>query len=150
MPRRTGSALFLQHPRGMRMFGGVLLGVVVLGAGCYHHEDEYGPGYARATPIEVAVAPPAPIDEQPPPEPYVGSVWMAGYWDWRADVGRHVWVAGHWARPPQAGVVYMPPSWRADGRGRYQRLPGRWIPGQARDPYGRHVAYDSYGRPHYF
>ena len=50
----------------MRIFGGILLlGVVVLGAGCYHHEDEYGPGYARSNEIAVAVAPPAPIDEQP-------------------------------------------------------------------------------------
>ena len=133
----------------MRTLGGVLLGVVVLGAGCYH--DRYATAsYARARPVEVAVAPPAPIDEQPPPEPYVGAVWMAGYWDWRADVDRHVWVAGHWSTPPRVGVVYMPPSWRNNGHGRYYRTPGRWIEGQARDPYGRHVAYDSYGRPHYF
>jgi hypothetical protein len=133
----------------MRTLGGVLLGVVVLGAGCYHDDGYATATYPRARPVAVAVAPPAPIDEQPPPEPYAGSVWMAGYWDWRPDMGRHVWVAGHWATPPRAGVVYMPPSWQSTGRG-YVRTPGRWVQGQSRDAYGRHVAYDSYGRPHYF
>jgi YXWGXW repeat-containing protein len=132
----------------MRILGGLFLGVVVLGAGCYHDYSYDQPVSAR--PFTVAVAPPPPIEEQPPPEPYLGSVWMAGFWDWRGDLGRHVWVAGHWATAPRVGVVYMPPSWQPDGHGRYYRADGRWVAGVGRDAYGRHLAYDSLGRPHYF
>jgi WXXGXW repeat (2 copies) len=134
----------------MRRLGGLVLGVVVLGAGCYHEEYAYEPGYVAARPVTIAVPPPAPVPEQPPPEPYAGAVWMSGYWDWAPDTGRHVWIPGHWATPPRVGVIYMPPSWRADGRGGWYRVPGRWVAGASRDAYGRHIAYDSYGRPHYF
>jgi WXXGXW repeat (2 copies) len=134
----------------MRTLGGLLIGVVLAGAGCYSDEYASQPAYATARPVTVAVPPPAPVDEVPPPEPYPGAVWMAGYWDWRADQNRHVWVAGHWATPPRAGVAYMPPSWHADPHGGYYRMPGRWVAAPTRDAYGRHIAYDSYGRPHYF
>jgi hypothetical protein len=133
----------------MRIIGGLLLGVVAFGAACYYHDTAYE-RVAYNRPVTVAVAAPPPIEEQPPPEPYLGAAWMAGYWDWRADLGRHVWVAGHWATPPRTGVVYMPPSWQPDAHGRYFRVEGRWVAGVARDPYGRHLAYDSLGRPHYF
>lgn len=134
----------------MRSLGGLLIGVVLAGAGCYH-DDEYAtqPAYA-VRPVTVAAPPPAPVPEVPPPEPYAGAVWMSGYWDWRADLGRHVWVAGHWATPPRPGVAYMPPSWRSDPNGGYYRVPGRWVVAPTRDAYGRHIAYDSLGRPHYF
>jgi hypothetical protein len=132
-----------------RTLGGLLLGVVVAGAGCYT-DTPMQPVYATARPVTIAVAPPPLVDEQPSPEPYVGAVWMAGYWDWRADLGRHVWVAGHWGTPPRAGVAYMPPSWHAYPSGGYYRAPGRWVAGPNRDAYGRHIAYDSNGRPHYF
>ena len=134
----------------MRILGGLLFGVVALGAGCYHDDYATQPAYATTRPVTVAVPPPALVEEQPPPEPYAGAVWMAGYWDWRADLGRHVWVAGHWGAAPRPGLVYMPPSWHADGRGYYYRSQARWVPGVARDPYGRHVSYDALGRPHYF
>lgn len=121
-------------------------------AGCY--ADEYATPtvtvYHARAPLTVAVAPPPPVDEVPPRAPYPGAVWMAGYWDWRADAGRYVWIAGHWAAPPRAGIVYMPPSWRVSPHGGYYRVPGRWIAGSPRDAYGRHLAYDSAGRPHYF
>lgn len=134
----------------MRTLGGLLIGCVLAGAGCYH-DDEYATQPAYATrPVTVAVAPPAPVDEMPPPEPFRGAVWMAGYWDWRGDTNRYVWVAGHWATAPRVGVAYMPPSWRADARGGYYRVPGRWVSAPTRDAYGRHIAYDAYGRPHYF
>jgi hypothetical protein len=47
-------------------------------------------------------------------------------------------------------VVWMPPRWESDGRGRYHLLQGRWANGVERDAYGRHVYYDAAGRPHYF
>ncbi len=122
-----------------------------LGAGCYG-EYEATPAYAVARPLPVTVAapPPLPVDEVPPPAPYTSAVWLAGDWDWRAHLGRHVWIAGHWGTPPRAGVVYMPPSWHLSANGGYYRAPGRWILGASRDRYGRHVAYDALGRPHYF
>ncbi len=122
---------------------------VTLGAGCYSHEYVARPAYVART-VTVSTPPPAPVDEVPPPEPFPGAVWMAGYWDWRPELGRHVWVAGHWATPPQTGVAYMPPSWHADPRGGYYLAPGRWFAAPTRDAYGRHIAYDSWGRPHYF
>ena len=125
-------------------------GATLLG-GCY--DSNYTPMQPVATaprPVTVAVAPPEPAVEQPSPSPYPGAVWMAGYWDWRADMGRHVWVAGKWATPPRPGVVYMPPRWVPDGAGRYYRTNGQWLNDVSHDPYGRHVYYDAAGRAHYF
>ncbi len=133
-----------------RTLAALLLGVVVAGAGCY--SDEYYPAQTAYAPrpATVAVAPPPPVDEVPPSTPYPNAVWMSGYWAWRGDLGRHVWVAGHWGMPPQPGLAYMPPSWHATDNGSWYLMPGRWVAGPNRDAYGRHVAYDSNGRPHYF
>jgi len=136
--------------RTLMTMSAVVFGAALGGAGCYDDQYAARPVYATPQPVTVAVAPPPPVDEVPPPEPYVGAVWLAGYWDWRNDLGRHVWVAGHWAAPPRAGVVYVPPSWHVAPRGGYYRVPGRWVAGVARDRWGRHLAYDAYGRPHYF
>jgi hypothetical protein len=133
--------------RTLVAFTGVLLGVVVAGAGCYSDDYAARPAYARAVTV---APPPAPVDEVPPAEPYAGAVWMSGYWDWRPEVRRHVWVAGHWGTPPRSGVAYMPPSWHRNANGGYYQTPGRWVAGPARDAYGRHIAYDTNGRPHYF
>jgi hypothetical protein len=134
--------------RTLAVMGALAIGGLV-GAGCYSDEYAATPTYA-ARPVTVAVAPPAPVDEVPPASPYAGAVWQSGYWDWRADLGRHVWVAGHWGMPPRAGVAYMPPSWHAAPSGGYYRVPGRWVAQPTTDAYGRHIAYDSLGRPHYF
>ena len=134
--------------RTLATLGALALGAAVAGAGCYG--DEYAAQPVYAHPVTVSVAPPPPVDEVPPPTPYANAVWMSGYWDWRPDLGRHVWVAGHWGTAPRAGVVYMPPSWHAAPSGGYYRAPGRWVAGTSRDAYGRHIAYDSNGRPHYF
>src|SRR5262245_28171356 len=134
----------------MRPWTGLLLGAMAVGAGCYTDGYVYPSSYSGARPLTVAIPPPAPLVEQPPPEPFAGAVWMAGYWEWQPDLGRHVWIAGRWTAPPRAGVAYMPPSWRSYGRGLYYRVPGRWVVAPPRDAYGRHVAYDSLGRPYYF
>jgi hypothetical protein len=136
--------------RTLRTMGLVLFGALVIGAGCYGYDYAVTPARPVAPVVSVAVAPPPPATEIPPRQPYPGAVWMAGYWDWRADLGRHVWVAGHWATPPRAGVVWMPPQWRMSPSGSYYRVPGRWVAGTATDRFGRHLAYDSMGRPYYF
>lgn len=135
----------------MRLLGPALFALVVVGAGCYHDDEYAQPAYSYATPrpVSVAVPPPPPVDEVPPPKPFAGAVWMAGYWDWKPDLHRHVWVAGHWTTPPRAGVVWVPPRWESDGHGGYYRTGGRWVAGVTQDRYGRQVWYDTLGRPHY-
>ena len=127
------------------------LGLTALAGGCHHDDDVYRPVTTPPAAVStIAIPPPAPVLEQPSPEPYPGAVWMAGYWDYHPDAGRHVWVAGRWTRAPRAGVVWMPPRWSTDGTGRYYLNQGHWANGADRDAYGRHVYYDAVGRPHYF
>lgn len=116
---------------------------VALAAGCYAHSGYPPPG----TPAITVAPPPQPVVEVPPPEPRLGMVWTAGYWDWRTD--HYGWVPGKWVVPPRSGVVYLPPRWQEGRRGWYL-VPPRWVAGQARDRHGRLVWFDSLGRPHYF
>ena len=46
--------------------------------------------------VVVDVAPPAPYVEVVPVAPFVGAVWIGGYWGWYG--GRHHWVPGRWER----------------------------------------------------
>jgi hypothetical protein len=129
----------------------VFVGASALAGGC--HEATYTPMVPLASaerPVTVAVPPPAPVEERPSASPYPGAVWMSGYWDWRTDLGRHVWVAGRWTTPPRLGMVWMPPRWVDDGTGHWYRTAGQWVAGAATDAYGRHVWYDAAGRVHYF
>src|SRR5262249_19163854 len=57
-------------------------------------------------PIAVAWAPPPMLVEAPPPMPYVGAVWVGGYWVWE---GNWVWAAGRWAPPPRPDYVWVHP-----------------------------------------
>ena len=57
-------------------------------------------------PIAIAWAPPPLLVEAPPPLPFVGAVWIGGYWCWQ---GRWVWAAGRWAAPPMAGYTWVQP-----------------------------------------
>lgn len=138
----------MQLTGGMRVPGVLLLGVVVLGVGCYADEYAY-PSAQTGGAVSIGVPPPAPVAEVPPAAPSPGMAWTAGYWDWQPASGRYAWVAGHWVVPPRAGVVWVPPEWHADEHGRYYRSQGHWTPGVTRDRYGRQVWYDSAGRPHY-
>src|SRR5271154_7122156 len=49
-------------------------------------------GYASDGEIVATVAPPAPYVEPLPAAPFVGAVWIGGYWGYRG--GRHEWVPG--------------------------------------------------------
>ncbi|MEO8836900.1 MAG: hypothetical protein ABI364_09195 [Caldimonas sp.] len=53
----------------------------------------YGPGDA----VIVDAPPPATYVEPVPPLPYVGAIWIGGYWGWRG--GRHEWVRGRYEAP---------------------------------------------------
>ena len=85
----------------------------------------YGPGPGPAYGGEgevVGVAPPPPQYEVIGVAPFVGAVWIGGYWGWSG--GRHVWVPGRWdhGRP---GYRYVPHRWEQSGRGWHQQ-PGHW------------------------
>jgi hypothetical protein len=89
----------------------------------------YGYGYGSGAGETIAVAdmaPPAPYYEVRPVMPYVGAVWIGGYWNWYG--GRHVWVPGYWgaARP---GYVWHPYRWAPYG-GRWNLYGGGWARGR--------------------
>jgi len=72
--------------------------------------------------IDITTAPPpeqAETQGAPPP----GQVWVKGYWHWNG--ARHVWQPGHWAAPPQTGMIYEPARWE-NRNGRWFFNDGRW------------------------
>jgi hypothetical protein len=72
----------------------------------------YGPGGGEV--ITADIAPPAPYVETIPVAPFVGAVWIGGYWGFRG--GRHVWVPGRY-EAPRPGYRWEPHRWvQHDGR----------------------------------
>jgi hypothetical protein len=72
--------------------------------------------------LEVTQAPPPPqVETRPPPVP--GQMWVPGYWQWNGH--RHMWNRGHYAAPPQAGMVYEPARWE-NRHGHWAFIAGRW------------------------
>lgn len=88
--------------------------------------------------------PPAPYAEVIPPPPYVGAVWIRGYWRWHG--GGYIWIHGYYPPapavivtpaqppprvevappPPYPAAVWVPGHWR---RGYYNWV---WVPGHYR------------------
>lgn len=89
-------------------------------------------GTAAATPV-VKVAPPPPLDEQPPAERPVGNdyEWVGGYWYWADDRNEYIWVSGCWRNAPP-GRDWLPGQWVrvADG---YHWVSGAWLPEGTRE-----------------
>ena len=75
----------------------------------------------RTKPVKVRVrlAPPAPraVVVARPARPGAAWVWRSGEWLWRD--GSWQWRRAGWARPPRAGVVWVPGAWRS----------GLWVAG---------------------
>ena len=71
------------------------------------------PPVVQPAPIVVGWAPPPLLVEVPPPSPFLGAVWVGGYWVWQ---GNWVWAHGHWMGPPRADYVWVHPYYehRAD------------------------------------
>lgn len=67
--------------------------------------------------------PPPPRREVIPARPPPGMVWVGGYWSWHGD--RHLWVAGHFERPPRSRAVWVEPRWEHRGNG-YVFVEGSW------------------------
>jgi hypothetical protein len=82
--------------------------------------DADGDGYADGT--IATLPPPAPPYEVVGVAPFVGAVWIGGYWNWYG--GRYAWVPGYWG-PPRPGYTWVPPSWHRRGPG-WRQSRGGW------------------------
>ncbi|MBS0499434.1 MAG: YXWGXW repeat-containing protein [Burkholderiaceae bacterium] len=74
--------------------------------------------------VYATVAPPPPPYEVVPAVPYVGAVWIGGYWNWYG--GRHVWVPGRYVRP-RPGYHWEPHHWEHGPRGGWALRGGHWV-----------------------
>jgi hypothetical protein len=81
------------------------------------------PSYQAEAPVVVDVAPPPPIVEVVPAAPFVGALWIGGYWGWVG--GRHQWIAGHYEHP-RPGYAWRPHAWVNVG-GRWHLQNGGWV-----------------------
>ena len=70
------------------------------------------PPVVQPAPIVVGWAPPPLLVEVPPPSPFMGAVWVGGYWVWQ---GNWVWAHGHWMGPPQPSYVWVHPYYEHRG-----------------------------------
>ena len=86
---------------------------------------EFAPPSAPPQVVVVNAPPPPPVREvilecQRPSSAYL---WVDGYWAWYR--GRHVWMAGHWERPPHSNLVWVQPRWERRGHD-YLFVQGFW------------------------
>ena len=88
--------------------------------------DPYYEEYAQP----VILPPPPPRYEYPGYAPVVGSVWIAGNWNWVDS--RYIWVSGRW-ETPRSGYYWIPHRWERDGD-HWRQHGGRW----ERDTRERH------------
>lgn len=88
-------------------------------------QDVYQPPAPPVQEIVVATPPPAPIEEVRPASPFVGALWIPGFWHWQGM--RHVWVAGRWSAPP-AGHVWEADRWDHRRDNQWVHRPGHWHP----------------------
>ena len=86
----------------------------------YQARPEYQQPYQSS--VVVDVAPPAPYVEVVPPMPFLGALWIAGFWGW--DGGHHRWNAGHYEHSRE-GYSYRPHAWVQQG-GQWHMHPGGW------------------------
>lgn len=74
--------------------------------------------------VYAPAAPPPPQVEVIPVAPFVGAVWVGGYWNWVG--GRHVWVPGRYVRP-NPGYRWQPHHWVQRPGGGWWLRGGVWI-----------------------
>lgn len=95
--------------------------------------------YAHGVPppvATVAMAPPAPIYEAPPPPQY-GYTWVAGEHYWAGNA--YAWRPGRYV-PVRAGHTYYPGVWTHRG-GSYRYVPGFYRPANLPPPRYRAPVY---------
>lgn len=76
------------------------------------------------TEIMVGVPPPAPYVEVIPAAPFLGAIWINGYWGWSQ--GRHYWVPGRYERA-RPGYRWEPHHWVQGQRGNWRLHGGGWV-----------------------
>jgi hypothetical protein len=81
------------------------------------------PPVVEPPPVVIDMAPPPPQVEVVPVVPFVGAIWIGGYWGWSG--GRHVWMPGHYEHP-RAGYQWRPHAWVQEG-GRWHLHAGGWV-----------------------
>ena len=74
--------------------------------------------------VDAPAAPPPPPVEVIPPVPFVGAVWVGGYWNWYG--GRHVWVPGRYVGP-NPGYHWQPHHWEQRPGGGWWLRGGAWV-----------------------
>jgi hypothetical protein len=82
-----------------------------------------GPPVTVGGEVVVAEAPPAPLVETVTIAPDPALVWIGGVWIWSGFGWR--WEAGHWARPPRPGAVWVPHRYEYRG-GHHVWVRGGW------------------------
>ena len=99
---------------------------------------DYDPQVGAPPPVAVRWAPPPMRWEPPPPSPWIGAVWVGGYWHWN-DYDGWVWARGHWMMPPQPRYTWVEPYYEnRDGLVIY--VAGHWDPpGVVFIPPPRHI-----------
>ncbi|WP_319408370.1 hypothetical protein [uncultured Desulfosarcina sp.] len=80
------------------------------------------------TGLVAPTAPPADIEEVPPPERPAGEqfAWVPGYWGWDSDRNGYIWVSGCWRAVPP-GMSWVPGYWAPSAEG-WQWVAGFWTP----------------------
>ena len=74
--------------------------------------------------VYAPAAPPPPQVEVIPPVPFVGAVWVGGYWNWYG--GRHVWVPGRYVRA-NPGYHWRAHHWEQRPGGGWWLRGGAWV-----------------------
>jgi hypothetical protein len=100
----------------------VLLSACVIAPYPYARQPAYYQPAGEGSDVVVDVAPPPPYAEVIPAIPFLGAVWLGGYWSWNR--GRHAWVSGRWEQP-RAGYGWRPHTWAPQG-GRWHLHSGGW------------------------
>lgn len=101
-------------------------GVEVLTRGPVHEAFAGTVTFSPEPGVEVAKAPPEPIEELPPEQSIEGEnvAWIPGYWAWDDDRDDFLWISGIWrALPP--GRQWIPGYWSESERG-YLWTSGYW------------------------
>jgi hypothetical protein len=70
------------------------------------------PPVVQPAPIAVGWAPPPLLVEVPSPSPFLGAVWVGGYWVWQ---GNWVWAHGHWMGAPRPDYLWVHPYYEHRG-----------------------------------
>jgi hypothetical protein len=127
----------MKIPNRISLAASVTAGVLLL-SGCVVAPSPYytaGSPYAAGSPaypatnadytdapVYAPTAPPAPYVEVQPAVPFVGAIWIGGFWNWGG--GRYSWVPGRYERP-RPGYRWEPRRWDHSPRGGWQ-MQGGW------------------------